>query len=34
MSTTTQPAGTTPRLHTIGAVCELLRGEFPDISIS
>ena len=34
MSTTTQPTGTTPRLHTIGAVCELLRGEFPDISIS
>jgi DNA-binding transcriptional MerR regulator len=34
VSTTTQPTGTTPRLHTIGAVCELLRGEFPDISIS
>ena len=34
MSTTTQPTGTSPRLHTIGAVCELLRGEFPDISIS
>src|SRR5688572_5412153 len=23
-----------PRLHTIGAVCERLRAEFPDISIS
>ena len=34
MSTTTQPTGTAPRLHTIGAVCELLRGEVPDISIS
>ena len=33
MSTTTEP---TPqaRLHTIGAVCERLRSEFPDISIS
>jgi len=33
MSTTTEP---TPqaRLHTIGAVCERLRPEFPDISIS
>ncbi len=34
MSTTTDPPLTTPRLHTIGAVCELLRAEFPDISIS
>ena len=33
MSTATEP---TPkeRLHTIGAVCERLRSEFPDISIS
>jgi len=34
MSTTTEPTATQPRLHTIGAVCEGLRGEFPDISIS
>src|SRR5919108_4255835 len=38
MSTTTQPtteaAAAQPRLHTIGAVCERLKGEFPDISIS
>ena len=34
MSTTTEPAATQPRLHTIGAVCERLRAEFPDISIS
>jgi len=34
MTTTAQPAGTSPRLHTIGAVCERLREEFPDISIS
>jgi DNA-binding transcriptional MerR regulator len=34
MSTTTEPATTQPRLHTIGAVCERLRAEFPDISIS
>ena len=34
MSTTTQPTTTQPRLHTIGAVCERLREEFPDISIS
>ena len=34
MSTTTEPATAQPRLHTIGAVCERLRGEFPDISIS
>ena len=34
MSTTTDPPLTAPRLHTIGAVCELLRAEFPDISIS
>src|SRR5688572_4923394 len=33
MSATTEPA-TQPRLHTIGAVCERLRSEFPDISIS
>ena len=33
MSTTTEPT-TQPRLHTIGAVCERLRTEFPDISIS
>jgi DNA-binding transcriptional MerR regulator len=34
MSTTTEPTTTSTRLHTIGAVCERLRGEFPDISIS
>ena len=35
MTTTTvdQPS-TEPRLHTIGAVCERLREEFPDVSIS
>jgi len=33
MSTTTEPT-TQPRLHTIGAVCERLRSEFPDVSIS
>jgi DNA-binding transcriptional MerR regulator len=33
MSATAQTA-TTGRLHTIGAVCERLREEFPDISIS
>jgi DNA-binding transcriptional MerR regulator len=33
MSTTTEPTAQ-PRLHTIGAVCERLRAEFPDISIS
>ena len=33
MTTTTEPA-TQPRLHTIGAVCERLRSEFPDVSIS
>ena len=33
MSTATETAGQ-HRLHTIGAVCELLRDEFPDISIS
>ncbi len=32
MSTTTEPAAA--GLHTIGAVCERLRDEFPDISIS
>ena len=34
MSTTTQPTTAQPRLHTIGAVCEQLREEFADISIS
>jgi DNA-binding transcriptional MerR regulator len=34
MSTTTEPATAQPHLHTIGAVCERLREEFPDISIS
>ena len=34
MSTATEPTTTAPRLHTIGAVCERLRGEFADISIS
>ncbi len=34
MSTTTQTKTSQPRLHTIGAVCERLREEFPDISIS
>ena len=34
MSTTTEPTGAKVRLHTIGAVCERLRVEFPDISIS
>jgi DNA-binding transcriptional MerR regulator len=33
MSTTAEPT-TQPRLHTIGAVCERLRAEFPEISIS
>jgi DNA-binding transcriptional MerR regulator len=33
MSATAEPT-TQPRLHTIGAVCERLRTEFPDISIS
>jgi len=33
MSTTTEPT-TAGRLHTIGAVCERLRAEFADISIS
>ena len=33
MTTTTEPASS-PLLHTIGAVCERLRDEFPDISIS
>ena len=32
--TTTAQASTTPRLHTIGAVCRRLQAEFPDISIS
>jgi DNA-binding transcriptional MerR regulator len=34
MSTTAEPTAATARLHTIGAVCERLRVEFPDISIS
>jgi DNA-binding transcriptional MerR regulator len=35
MTTTPTPAQTTGgRLHTIGAVCNALRDEFPDISIS
>ena len=35
MSTTTEPTRpSSPRMHTIGAVCERLRDEFPDISIS
>ena len=34
MSTTTAPTQTERRLHTIGAVCARLQGEFPDISIS
>src|SRR5438874_13360719 len=38
MSATTQtraePAGRRERLHTIGAVCERLKAEFADISIS
>ena len=32
--TTTEAASRRQRLHTIGAVCERLRAEFPDISIS
>jgi DNA-binding transcriptional MerR regulator len=32
MTTAAQPTGS--RLHTIGSVCERLRAEFPDISIS
>jgi DNA-binding transcriptional MerR regulator len=32
--TTTAEQPVQPRLHTIGAVCERLRAEFPDISIS
>jgi DNA-binding transcriptional MerR regulator len=34
MSTTTEPRATGQRLHTIGAVCQRLQAEFPDISIS
>ena len=34
MSTTTEPQATGQRLHTIGAVCERLRAEFSDITIS
>jgi DNA-binding transcriptional MerR regulator len=34
MSTTTETRSAAPRLHTIGAVCQRLRAEFPDISIS
>ena len=33
-TTTVDQRPTEPRLHTIGAVCERLRGEFPDVSIS
>ena len=33
-TTTDDQRSTDPRLHTIGAVCERLREEFPDISIS
>ena len=32
-TTTVDQRPTEPRLHTIGAVCERLRGEFPDVSI-
>jgi DNA-binding transcriptional MerR regulator len=32
--TTTAGSTTQPLLHSIGAVCDRLRGEFPDISIS
>ena len=34
MSTTTEPQPVAQRLHTIGAVCERLRSEFSDITIS
>jgi DNA-binding transcriptional MerR regulator len=34
MSTTTETRPPGQRLHTIGAVCQRLRAEFPDISIS
>jgi DNA-binding transcriptional MerR regulator len=34
MSTTTETRSVAPRLHTIGAVCQRLRAEFPDVSIS
>jgi DNA-binding transcriptional MerR regulator len=34
MSATTDSKAATAHLHTIGAVCDLLRAEFPDISIS
>ncbi len=34
MSTVTRPAATGGKRLTIGAVCELLKGEFDDISIS
>ena len=33
-TTTVDQRSTEPRLHTIGAVCERLREEFPDVSIS
>ena len=33
-TTTVDQRSTDPRLHTIGAVCERLREEFPDASIS
>ncbi len=34
MTTTATETASQPRLHTIGAVCERLREEFPDVSIS
>ncbi len=34
MTTTASQPAVEPRLHTIGAVCERLRAQFPDISIS
>ena len=34
MSATTEPQTAAPRLHTIGAVCERVRAEFNDITIS
>ena len=34
MTTTTDATTASPRLHTIGAVCDRLREEFPEISIS
>jgi DNA-binding transcriptional MerR regulator len=34
VSTTAQPTSAQPHLYTIGAVCERLRAEFPEVSIS